>query len=168
MDSEERDQKTPGGPLSWNPKLPQSSRCHRFYKSECNKYTGDLPQITLCYKDCDYGSLPQWPSKQRAGVVRCKNNNARNLNHATEKITNNRCPLQNNYDVHHRIRILPSLESWGTKPHWTTWQTETCKRKWKVANQTNGQCWVPQLPGSKMFPTSNQEACTRAREKQME
>ena len=94
MDSEERDQKTPGGPLSWNPKLPQSSRCHRFYKSECNKYTGDLPQITLCYKDCDYGSLPQWPSKQRAGVVRCKNNNARNLNHATEKITNNRCALQ--------------------------------------------------------------------------
>ena len=137
MDSEERGLMTPGGPLSWNPKLPQSFRCHRFNQSECTKYTGDLPQITLCYKDGHYGSLPQWPSKQRAGVVRCKNNNARNLNHATEKITNNRCALQNNYDVHHRIMILPSLETWDTKPHWTT-----CLQK-------NGQCWVPQLPCSK-------------------
>ena len=74
MDSEERRLMTPGGPLSWNPKLPQSCRCHRFNKLECAKYTGDLPQITLCYKESHYGSLPQWPSRQRASVVRCKNN----------------------------------------------------------------------------------------------
>ena len=71
--------------------------------------------------------------------------NARKQNHATEKITNNRCALQNNNDVHHRIRILPSLES-----------RATCHQK-KTSSSVNVDCpnyLVPNVPNNR-----NQEAC---------